>query len=357
MRSARCGWARTWLALLAALLPGAAAAGCAPVAAAPPQVRCGSVPVVLGPLAGAWRDGYAAEQAEARVAFPQPYGPPQGRLDPQLARFLEGRLDFAFLTRDLAEADLATFRRHHGGGEPLRLPVAGGSWNRLGHVDPVAVIVHAANPLQSLDLAQLEAIFMPGPTTAAAIVHWDQLGVEAWRGRPLRLAGGGAWQAEESARALFLRQQVFARPASARGWRPAPDSGDESDNVARVAADPLAIGFTGLGHLLPGTRALAIAPRAGMDAVAPDLEAVASGRYPLARTVDLLLPRDAQGRLDPAVVRFAAFLLGDRGQAIIAAQGTFLPLDGCRRRQSLAWLAEAGRNPGLLHAPGDGGCR
>lgn len=337
----RAGSARTWLVLLSVFLPGSATAVCAATAETARQLRCGSVPVVLGTLAEAWRDGFAAGQAGAAVAYPQPYGPPQGRLDPQLAGFLGGDLDFALLTRDLAEADLATFRRHHGGDAPLRLPVAGGSWNRFGHVDPIAVIVHVSNPLQSLDLAQLEAVFAGG---GADVFRWDQLGVQAWRGQPIHLAGGGAWQAEESARALFLRRHVFARPADARGWRAAPDSGDESDNVQRVAADPQAIGFTGLGHLLPGTRALAIAPRPGMAPVVPDRESVASGRYPLARTVDLLLPLDAQGRIDPVMARFAAFLLSDAGQAIIAAQEAFLPLDECRRRQSLAWLA-ARRNP------------
>ncbi len=337
----RAGAVLMWLVLLSALLPGSVAAACAPAAEAARQLRCGSVPVVLGALAGAWRDGFAAAQREAAVAYPQPYGPPQGRLDPQLAGFLRGALDFAFLTRDLAEADLATFGHHHGGGEPLRLPVAGGSWNRFGHVDPVAVIVHVSNPLPSLDLAQLEAVFAEG---GADISRWEQLGVQVWSWRPIRLAGGGAWQAEESARALFLRRHVFARPASARGWRAAPDSGDESDNVQRVAADPQAIAFTGLGHLLPGTRALPIAPHPGAAPVVPDRESVASGRYPLTRTVDLLLPRDARGGIDPVMVRFAAFLLSDAGQAIVAAQEVFLPLDECRRRQSLAWLA-AGWSP------------
>jgi phosphate transport system substrate-binding protein len=104
-----------------------------------------------------------------------------------------------------------------------------------------------------------------------------------------------------------------------------PGSGGEDEVVARVTADPQAIGFTGFGHLSAGVRTVAIGD--GGKPVPPTRAAIASGSYPLARTVDLVMARDAHGCLDPAVIRFAAWLVGPAGQAVLREQAVFLPLN------------------------------
>jgi hypothetical protein len=109
-----------------------------------------------------------------------------------------------------------------------------------------------------------------------------------------------------------------------------------------VADDPLALGFTGLGHVLPGTRALSIIPYPGAAPVAPVREAIVSARYPFARTVDLLLAREADGRIDPVSAEFALFLLGEEGQAIVAGQEAFLPLTEDQRNASLRLMGPPG---------------
>jgi phosphate transport system substrate-binding protein len=325
---------------LAILLPLVLASGLAPVRAqghpaygictsetAQPSVRKGSIPPILPSLAMAWRDGFSRLRPDVAIDFPAPHGPPQGALDPQLAAFLDGRLDFAFLTREIAEADLMRFRRTHRGALPVVVPVAGGSWNRFGFVDPVVVIVHETNPLRAIDLRRLDGIFSSTRLRGGAdIIDWGAAGARDWRGKPIHIVGGDAWAGEESARALFMRRQVLSLPGNRGHWRIVSGSGDEADNVERVARDPLAIGFTGFGHVLPGTRALAIIPRPGSKPVAPTREAIASRRYPFARTVDLLLARGADGCIDPMLAAFASFIIGPEGQRIVTRQGVFLPL-------------------------------
>lgn len=283
----------------------------------------GSVPLILAPLLQRWT------QASARMGITvetAPPGPPQGALDPALAEFLDGKRDFAFLTRAIAEEDLARFRRAHGT-DPVVVPVAGGSWNRFGYVDPVVVIVNAANPVRSLDFAQIDAIFSESRLRGhPAIRDWGAVGVAAWRGKPIRLVGGDAWSVGESARALTVRHEVLSTRGRAGRWKAAPGSGGEADNVERVARDPLAIGFTGAGHVLPGTRVVPIRSNGYGAAVMPTRDAVASGRYPLARTVDLLVARRQDGTIAPALARFIYFIAGPEGQAVVASDGTFLPL-------------------------------
>ena len=103
-----------------------------------PTDAVGSAPLVLAGLATEWSAAFA--RRGGRVRLTRPFGPPQGALDPNLGAFLDGRLDFAFLTREIVEADLARFRSRHRGEDPVIVPVAGGSWRRFGYVDAVVVI-------------------------------------------------------------------------------------------------------------------------------------------------------------------------------------------------------------------------
>lgn len=286
----------------------------------------GSAPKILGPLTADWIESYRQREPGRKIVIPGPLGPPQGKLDPHLQAFLDGRSDFAFLTREIAETDLDSFRAAHGN-EPVIVPVAGGSWNSFGFVDPVVMIVNEANPIRALSFEQIDAIYSTSRHRGRApLTDWGSAGARGWQGRPIRIMGGDGWSDEESARALTLRRHVLSVGTKRGVWRAAPDSGGEADVVGRVARDPLAIGFTGFGHMEKGVRVVAIAERAGERPVLPTRATVASGRYPLGRSVDLLLARGPQGCVSPALSAFAVFLVGREGQAAIRRQPPFLPL-------------------------------
>lgn len=296
----------------------------------------GSATLAAAPLVAAWLDGFARSGGAASLSGPP--GPPQGKLDAELERFLEHRTDFAFLTRDIAEADLATYRRTHPG-DPVVIAVANGAWNGFGLVDPVVVIVNRANPLRAITFRQLDGLlsrtrWRGGP----AIARWADLGVQGWGDAPIHVKGGEAWAAEESARALTVRRRVLSLRSRRGEWRLFLGSGRETDVVADVAADPLGIGLTGLGHLAAGVRPLALAAEGGRP-TPPTRAAISAGRYPLARTVDLLLPRAPDGCLNPRAQRFAAWLLSPAGQALVRRQGTFLPLTADQLRDGRQRLA------------------
>jgi phosphate transport system substrate-binding protein len=300
------GRKRLLLALIAAIN--------APTTAATAAIT-GSAPSVLSRLAPAWIADFTRLHPDIAVTLRQPFGPPQGRLDPNLQSFLDGHIAFALLSRELADADRAAFRRAHGV-DPVVIPVAAGAWNSFGYVDPVVVIVNAANPTISLSLRQLRAIFADG---RAPIPDW---GIDAWKGQPIHIAGGDAWSGEASARALTVRRIVLRD----RRFRAIPDSGGEDTAVGRVAADPLAIAFTGLGHLGPGVKPIAIRLRDDSPPIPPTRANILDGVYPLARTVDLLLVPGVRGCVDREAALFATYLLSDAGQAVVARTGPFAPL-------------------------------
>jgi phosphate transport system substrate-binding protein len=258
-----------------------------------------------------------------RIATPPPYDSPQGALSPRLAAFLAGKLDFAFLTRKLSDSDMAAFRDLHGH-DPLVIPVAGGSWHSFGLVDPVAIIVNARNPVRGLSFARLRTLYA---RSTGAAPDRGELGASGWAGRPVHSLGPVPGS-EQSARAGVFRERVMKGPPWGEGLVPLA----EADIPARVAADDLAIGFTGLGHLVPGTKALAIAARQGDAFIAPSFAAVASGRYPLARTVDLVVDRPPGTCLRPELRLVLRYLLGAGGQRVVRQEGRFLPLTPAQAR-------------------------
>jgi phosphate transport system substrate-binding protein len=295
----------------------------------------GSAPTILPELVRRWVIDFQQSQSAVQVDVPPPYEPPQAALSPRLAAFVQGRLDFAFLSRKMSHSDVVTFRQAHHY-DPLVIPVAGGSWSSFGLVDPVAVVVNSRNPIPGLSFAQLDAIFSKSRRRGHAIVRtWGQLGVSSLANQPIHLAGGASWLGEDSARAGVFRERVLLGGR----WRDDPQaaaSGIEKEVPARVAADPLAIGFTGLGHLVPGARAVPLTRGHSSSYVKPTFEAVASGRYPLARTIDLVVARQPGRCLTPALRSFVRYLLSPRGQKMVTKEGHFLPLSSAQSR--LSWL-------------------
>lgn len=300
----------------------------------------GSAPIIASGLASAWVQEFVSRNPGYPVSLLTPVGPPVGALDPALESFLDGNSEFAFLTREIAERDLATFRRRHSGRDPIVIPVAGGAWNRYGYVDAVAIIVNAANPVRRLSFRQLDAIFSVTRWRGSpAASDWAALGVKAWRGKSVHLVGGGAWTPVESARALTIRRRVLSLPGRPGAWRVANDTGSDGDMVDRVAADPLAIGFTGMGHLKAGVRAIPISKSDRGAAIGATAETIRAATYPLARTVDLLVAPEM--RCKSTLRRFAQFILSDDGEAMIERGSPFLSLSPHVRRRSWRRLARS----------------
>ena len=110
-------------------------------------------------------------------------------------------------------------------------------------------------------------------------------------------------------------------------WRDASpaDGGDEVVPQA-VAADRFAIGFTAMGHLVPGVRAIAIAPRAGGPYLEPGYENVARAIYPLSRVFHIVVARKPGEPLAAPLAAFVRFLLSREGQREVLQHGVFLPL-------------------------------
>lgn len=183
---------------------------------------------------------------------------------------------------------------------PLVFRVAHASLSSKALSGPLAIFVHRDNPLASLSLPELAAVFS---------------GTDHARG--LRPCGVEA----EAALGLFFRERVLGGQKFAAEFVGVPQS---AEVVRRVGEDVHAIGFAAACRATPGVKMLALAAQTGGVPVAVTDENVAAGRYPLDRHLLIC----ARPPLAPWLREFLRFVFSRDGQAIIAA-GTlgYLPLN------------------------------
>lgn len=155
--------------------------------------------------------------------------------------------------------------------------------------DGIAVIVNEANPIESISLAELEAIF------AGDIDDWAAIGATAGSiSAYTRNTASGTYD-------LFRAEAMSSR-----------DYGDNTQKVAgneqiaaEVARNPYGIGYIGLAYI--NTLGVKVVPVEGMLPRAR--------KYPLSRTLFYLV--DANIRLSHIANDFIGFTLSPQGQHII----------------------------------------
>src|SRR5260370_19557371 len=166
------------------------------------------------------------------------------------AALAKGESAFAPMGAEVTPSQLAEYRAATGA-DPIAFRVAHASLDPRALSGPLAIFVHRENPLASLTMEQVAAVF------TGEAKRWGDLGLKGpWaervvnvygveRGAPLALA---LQKSAMGGRAFGPQQTGFPRTA---------------DVVKRVSEDPWSIGFSAAMRATPGVRALALASRAG----------------------------------------------------------------------------------------------
>lgn len=168
-------------------------------------------------------------------------------------------------------------------------------------IDGVAILIHPSNPLGQLSRDQIARLF------AGNIQNWRELGGPD---RPVTIYArddrSGTW---ETFKELVLGK-TFTLSSGARRF----ESSDQLSDA--VAADPSAIGFTGLASIR-SAKAIAVADGATRS-LRPEHISIATEDYALSRRLFLyLLPKQQS----PHVQAFVDFCQSEEGQKIVASTG------------------------------------
>lgn len=169
-----------------------------------------------------------------------------------------------------------------------------GVWiSGLAH-DPIALIVHPANPIGDATLAQLSDLFQ-GRT-----LDWIQFG---GTGDVIPVSR----EAEAASRQIFEDRVMQTRAVT----RNAVLKASAKDVIDFVANTPGAIGYVPLSHLDERVKAIAV------EGIAPSAETAANGKYVLSAPLYVVARSEPQGDLR----EFMAWLLGNPGQVLLSQSG------------------------------------
>ncbi len=111
--------------------------------------------------------------------------------------------------------------------------------------------------------------------------------------------------------------------------------------VEMVGKDKNAIGYSGIGFLTEGVRAVPLAAPQNGKCYKPSAEFAYSGDYPLARYLRLYLNKKPDQPPDPLIADFIRFVLSRDGQQLTIKAG-FYPVPNATRLQSLKSLGISG---------------
>ena len=241
----------------------------------------------------------AARYAATHDGLPVVLELPGTRFAPQA--LASGRSALAPMGAELTPPQAAAYRAE-AGHDPIAFRVAHASLDPRALSGPLAIFVHADNPVVSLSIAQLASIYSGGATT------WADLGLSGtWAGRPIHPRG----LRPGTALAADLQRAVL----DGAPFTDALIGVSQSAEVVRdVGADPLAIGFAAAMRIQPGARMVPIS-RGGEPATLPTVETIREGRYPLDRHLLVYARRP----LSPFARDFVGLLLSSEGQAAVAA--------------------------------------
>ena len=190
-------------------------------------------------------------------------------------------------------------------------------------LDVLAVYVHKDNPLKTLTLQQVDAIFGKNRRGGAKadLRTWGDLGLGGeWRDKPISLYGRNSASGTYGyfkEHALFkgdFKDEVKEQPGS-------------SAVVQAVASDKFAIGYSGIGYKTADVRAVALSNKAGEPAADATMDNAYSGDYPLARYLLVYVNKTPNKPLDPLREQFLAYVLSRDGQEVVVKEG-YIPLPG-----------------------------
>jgi phosphate transport system substrate-binding protein len=245
-------------------------------------------------IALAWAETYGEIRPEVQVAVTG------GGSGTGIAALINGTVDMANASRRIKEEERAQAQAN--GIEPVEHVVAG---------DAIAVVTHPSNPVDSLSIAQLSAIF------AGKITNWREVGGE---NRPIVLLS----RESNSGTHVFFLEQVVRQGDKKDKTLFSPDTllMPSSEGIsAEIRQNPNAIGYDGLGYVTHDQKVLAVARIEDEVYVLPTIETVKDSSYPIARGLYIYTAGQPEG----APREYLDWILGNEGQAIVRELG-FVPL-------------------------------
>lgn len=241
-------------------------------------------------VAQAWAETYGTKGADAIVAVTG------GGSGTGISSMIDGTVDIANASRKMKERELAAAKAN--GIDPVEHIVG---------YDALAVYVHKSNPITSLTIEQLAAIYGED----GEIVKWSQLGIAmpAAHDKIVRVS-----RQNNSGTYAYFKKAVLGKGGEYKLG--SLDMHGSKDVVDLVEKTPGTIGYSGLAYATDHVKMVPVIGANGQP-IAPSVASAADGSYPIARPLLMYTAGEPEGE----VKAYLDWILSEEGQRIIQKKG------------------------------------
>ncbi|TRX73427.1 phosphate ABC transporter substrate-binding protein PstS family protein [Pseudomonas mangiferae] len=222
----------------------------------------------------------------------------------------EGTANLGPMSRTMKDNELQAFEEKYGY-KPTPVPVA---------IDALAVFVHKDNPIKSLDLAQVDAIFSSNRLCGGEkeLKTWGDLGLTGeWANKPIQLFGRNSVSGTYG----YFKEEALCKGDFKANVNEQPGS---ASVVQSISSTVNAIGYSGIGYKTASVRAVPLSKKGGEIEEANEANAL-SGKYPLARFFYVYVNKAPNKPLEPLEAQFLKMVLSKQGQEVVVKDG-YIPL-------------------------------
>lgn len=252
-----------------------------------------------------WAEGFSKFYSNVKI---QVEGKGSSTAPPAL---IAGTAQLGPMSRQMKRSEIDKFEKAFGY-KPTRFRTA---------IDALAIYVNKDNPIKGLTLPQVDAIFSKTRLSGYPwdIRSWGQLGLTGeWANKPISLYGRNS----ASGTYGYLKEHALFKGDYKDTVKEQPGS---ASVVQGVAKDRYGIGYSGIGYITSGVRAVPLAKKSGEPFYEPNMENVMHGKYPLARFLYIYVNKEPGKEMDPLIREFLKFVFSREGQEVVIKDG-YLPL-------------------------------
>jgi phosphate transport system substrate-binding protein len=271
----------------------------------------------LNNLMTLWAEGFQGHYPNVNI---QIQGAGTSTAPPALT---EGTANFGPMSRAMRQGEIQAFEERHGYA-PTQIRVA---------IDMLAVYVHRDNPIEGLSIPQVDAIFSSTRRCGHPndITRWGQVGLTGpWANRDFTLYSRNAVSGTYG----YFRQHALCDGDFKASINEQPGS---ASVVQGVSGSINGIGYSGIGYITSGVRAVPLAREAGGQFFAASAEHAATGEYPLARFLYVYVNKHPTRGLSPLEREFVKMVLSKEGQEVVVRDG-YIPLPAAAIERQLKEL-------------------
>ena len=221
----------------------------------------------------------------------------------------EGTSNLGPMSRKMKAEEIDVFEKKHGY-KPTVIRVA---------IDSLAVFVHKDNPIKSLSLEEVDAIFSSTRKCGHKedIRRWGQLALPGeWQTRDIQLFGRNSVSGTYG----YFKEHALCKGDFKNNVNEQPGS---ASVVQSISTSPNAIGYSGIGYVTSGVKTVPLKDKSGkvIDATGD----VMTNNYPLARFLYIYVNKKPNKSLMPLELEFLKMVLSKTGQQVVIKDG-YIPL-------------------------------